>query len=102
MEHIKRQFLSGFAIVGYAPYQCENDSMRLFVECMQRKLISCSDGLDEPDPVLLGYANLSLTGIEYITEGSRLRFTLGLVCTHDAPPTEIVRDRIRCRQDTRG
>src|SRR5260370_40758552 len=50
---------------------------------MQRKLISCSDGLDEPDPVLLGYANLTLTGIEYITEGSRLRFTLGLVCTHD-------------------
>jgi len=58
---------------------------------MQRKLIACGDSLDEPDPVLLGYANFSLTGIEYITEGSRLRFTLGLFCTHDAPTMEIMR-----------
>src|SRR5260370_8026078 len=50
---------------------------------MQRKLIPCGHGLDEPDPVLLGYVSLSLTDIEHIAEGSRLRFTRVLVCTHD-------------------
>src|SRR5258707_11695314 len=50
---------------------------------MQRKLIPCGDGLDEPDPVLLGYVSLSLTGIKHIAEDSRLRFTRVLVCTHD-------------------
>jgi len=50
---------------------------------MQRKLIPSGDGLDEPDPVLLGYANLSLIEIEQIAEGFRLGFTLMLVRTHD-------------------
>src|SRR5258708_29535063 len=50
---------------------------------MQRKLIPWGDGLDEPDPVLLGYVSLSLTGIKHIAEDSRLRFTRVLVCTHD-------------------
>jgi hypothetical protein len=39
--------------------------------------------LDEPHPVLLGYANLSLIFIEHIAERSRLRFTRVLLCTHD-------------------
>src|SRR5258708_2332614 len=50
---------------------------------MQRKLIPCGHGLDEPDPVLLGYVSLSLIDIEHIAEGFRLRFTRVLVCTHD-------------------
>jgi hypothetical protein len=50
---------------------------------MQRKLIPCGDGSDEPDPVLLGCANLSLIDIEHIAEGPRLRVTLILVRTHD-------------------
>ena len=50
---------------------------------MQRKLIPCGDGLDEPDPVHLGYVSLSLIDIEHVAEGFRLRFTRVLVCTHD-------------------
>jgi len=102
VKHVQRQLFGGFPIVGDSHDQGEHDSMRAFIERVQRALIARGDGLNEPDPVLLGYANLSLTGIEYITQGSRLRLTLGLVCTHDAPPTEIVRDRIRRRQDTRS
>src|SRR6266404_4325660 len=60
VEHIDRQFFSGFAIVGYPHDQCKNDSVGLFVKRMQRKLIPCGDGLDEPDPVLLGYGKVSL------------------------------------------
>ncbi len=83
VEHIERHFFSGFAVVGYPHYQCKNDSIRLFVKRIQRKLIPCGHGLDEPDPVLLGHAKLSLIDIEHIAEGPRLRFTLILVRTHD-------------------
>jgi hypothetical protein len=78
VEHIERQFFSGLTIVGYPHYQCENDSMRLFVKRMQRKLIACGDGLDELDPVFLGYTNLSLTDIKHIAERSHLHAGPGL------------------------
>src|SRR6266853_3027345 len=81
VEHIDRQFFSGFAIVGYPHDQCKSDSVRLFVKRMQRKLIPCSDGLDEPDPVLLGYGKVSLIRIEQIAEGFCLRFRLLPVST---------------------
>src|SRR2546422_10276485 len=71
VEHIERQFFGGCAIVGDSHDQCENDSMRLRVERMQRSLVASGDGLDEPHPVLLGYGRLRLIGIEQITEGFR-------------------------------
>src|SRR2546422_1306364 len=40
VEHIERQFFGGCAIVGDSHDQCENDSMRLRVERMQRSLVA--------------------------------------------------------------
>jgi hypothetical protein len=53
VEHVESQFFSGFPTAGYPHYQRKNNSMRLFVKRMQRKLIPCADRLDEPEPVLL-------------------------------------------------
>jgi len=42
--------------------------MRAFIERVQRALIARGDGLNEPDPVLLGYRSLRLVGKEQIAE----------------------------------
>ena len=68
VEHVDRQFFSGFLIAGDPHDQCENDSMRLAIERMECKLIAAGDRLDEFHPDLLGDGWLRLIGIEHITQ----------------------------------
>ena len=52
--------------------------MCLLIQRMQRQLITGSDGPNEPQPVLLGYASLRRVGVQQIAEGW-LAFTPVLV-----------------------
>src|SRR5881394_3680186 len=59
VEHVQRQFLSRFPIVDDAHYQSKNDSVRQFVDRLQRQLIALSDGSDRADPDRFGRGTLS-------------------------------------------
>jgi hypothetical protein len=51
-------------------------------------LIAFGNGLDEPDPRVLGYRHLRIVGVEHIAEGLRL----GVAPIHDqrmAPQTRL-------------
>jgi hypothetical protein len=47
--------------------------MRLLVNRIQRKLIACGDGLNEPEPIILGYADLPFICIENLDKLSELQ-----------------------------
>jgi hypothetical protein len=49
---------------------------------MQGELIPCSDGLNEPEPLLLGYPKVRFIGIENIAEGPRPGSALFSAWTH--------------------
>jgi len=53
MEHIDRQFLRCFPIIGYPHDQGENEPMRLFIKRMQCKLIAVGNQPDESHPIVL-------------------------------------------------
>ena len=78
VKHVQRQLFGGFPIVGDSHDQGEHDSLRAFIERVQRALIARGDGLNEPDPILLGYRSLRLVGKEQIAERSRRRIELVL------------------------
>ena len=84
VKHVERQLFGGFPVVGDPHDQGEHDSMRPFVQRMQRTLIARGDGLDEPDPVLLGYRSLRLVGIEQDRRGSRFGPSCGSWCSWSA------------------
>ena len=68
MEDVQRQLFGGLPVVGDPHDQGEYDSMRAFVQRMQRMLVALGDGLDEPDPLLLPYEDLRFAGVEHIAD----------------------------------
>jgi hypothetical protein len=66
VEHVQRQFFSRFPILDDAHYQSKNDSVRPFVDRMQRQLVTRSDGSDHADPDRLGHGTLCLICIKQI------------------------------------
>ena len=70
VEDVQRQLFGGLSTVGHTHDQGKHDSMRAFVERVQRLLIALCDGSDEPNPLRLGYRSLRLVGIEEAAESS--------------------------------
>jgi hypothetical protein len=69
VEHLECQFFGGFPIADEPDNPRENDVLRLRVEDMERELIAFGNGLDEPDPRVLGYKHLRIARREHIAEG---------------------------------